>query len=317
MSIRRWARQQGPLVAAAILFLTVAPLALIALPLAALLVMSPPRSSRATFVAAVAGGFGLAWLAQTGNLPDQLVRSATLIAATVFVLSARYTAASVTHRALIAVMTAALAVGGMLLTLGLSWSELRWWVGHRVGFFASQVMGLVWQGGGPQTTPGGPTPRELAQWADLTVRLMANYYPAILALVLMAGLGIATAIYHRVAVRPFGTSVGRLREFRFSEHIGWLAVVPLIVVLIPKLVAVKISAINILVVTGTLYALRGIAVAAFGLQMFAGASGLLTAFVVVAAILLLPVAFGGAILLGVVDAGLDLRRRWTTPPAST
>ena len=314
MSIRRWARQQGPLVVAAILFLAVAPLTLIALPLAALLVISPPRSSRATFVAAVAGGFSLAWLAQSGNLPDQLVRSATLISATVFVLSARYTAAPVTHRALLAVMTAALAVGGMLLALGSSWSELRWWVGHRVGFLASQIMGIVWQGGGPRTTPGGPTPQELA---DLVVRLMADYYPAILALALMAGLGIATAIYHRVAMRPFGTPVGRLREFRFSEHIGWLAVIPLIVVLIPKLAAAKISAINILVVTGTLYALRGVAVAAFGLQLFAGASGLLTVFVVVAAILLLPVAFGGAILLGVVDAGLDLRRRWTTPPAST
>ncbi|MFQ5703972.1 MAG: DUF2232 domain-containing protein [Gemmatimonadales bacterium] len=317
MTIRQWARLYGPLTAAVTLYLIFAPIALVAVPLAGLLVLSPPRSLREALIAAVAGGFGLAWLARSGSLPDQLLRSGTVIAATVFVVSARYTTTAVTHRALLAVATASAAAGGILLALGSSWAELHWWVAHRVSYFVSQAMGLFWQSGGAKSSPGGPTAAELATWADSSVRLMADYYPAILALAVMGGLGVATAIYHRVAVRPLGTAVGRFREFRFSEHLGWVAVVPLIIVLIPRFAAGRLSAINLLVVTGTLYALRGVAVIVFALQLLGGASGLVTVLLALAAILLLPIAAGGAILLGVVDAGFDLRRRWTTPPVST
>ena len=57
------------------------------------------------------------------------------------------------------------------------------------------------------------------------------------------------------------------------------------------------------------YVLRGAAVMSFGIQLFGGRwpvyflLGLLLVF-------LLPVFLGGAILLGVLDAGLDLRHRW-------
>ena len=47
-----------------------------------------------------------------------------------------------------------------------------------------------------------------------------------------------------------------------------------------------------------------------GSGAFAAVAGVAVAF------LLLPVVLGSAVLLGVIDAGLDLRRRWSKPPTS-
>jgi hypothetical protein len=84
--------------------------------------------------------------------------------------------------------------------------------------------------------------------------------------------------------------------------------------MILRLAWAKAVATNLLVVTGALYALRGAAVAAFAATM-SGSSFFTIAVVAAATILMLPVVLGGAILLGVLDAGVDLRRRLANPPA--
>jgi uncharacterized protein YybS (DUF2232 family) len=91
--------------------------------------------------------------------------------------------------------------------------------------------------------------------------------------------------------------------------LGWAAAIPLIVVLVPWLTAAKAAAANFLLVAAALYAFRGLAVGAFVLQLL-GAGGVVV-WLVTALVLffLLPVLVGGAIVLGVVDSGLDLRRR--------
>jgi uncharacterized protein YybS (DUF2232 family) len=66
---------------------------------------------------------------------------------------------------------------------------------------------------------------------------------------------------------------------------------------------------NLLLVTGALYALRGVAVAAFGISVFGGAGFFLIAVTTVILILVLPAALATAVLVGVLDAGFDLRRR--------
>ena len=308
----QWLLRHRGVLLATILFVLFLPAALFALPLALLLAATPPRTKREIIVASIAGGFSIAWLITAGELPDQLLRAGIVIAVAVFVPGALYTRTTVTHRALLAVAMAAFAVGNMLYAVGSSWGELHWWVGHRAGYTARVLSSAMWLAQDPSAS-------SMSQFAALVndaVRFMTDYHAGIVAVELMAGMVLATAIYHRVAVTPRGTAVGRLRDFRFNDLLGWVAIVPLGIVLLPKLAAARLAATNVLLVLGLLYALRGAAVVAFGLSLLRVGGGLGVALVTVAALLLLPVALPGAILLGVVDSGLDIRRRWLSPRTS-
>ncbi len=94
---------------------------------------------------------------------------------------------------------------------------------------------------------------------------------------------------------------------------GWIAVVALALILMLRAGALKLLAANVLVVAGALYALRGSAVVIFGLTVTGGPGLLTTGIMAFLVVFMLPVVLAGTILLGVVDAGMDLRRRWTTP----
>jgi hypothetical protein len=308
----------GRLVWATVALVLVAPLAVVALPLAMLLGVTGPRSRGEAVTAGLAGGFSLWWLLGAGEFPDQLVRAAALLCATAFVVLTTRTRLSVIHRALAATTTAAVAVAGLVLTLGSSWGELRWWVAQRTGLAARAVVGMLWSRVPPPGV-GESAPTMLTQLeAALTavVRLTADLFPAITLLQLLAGLALATAIYQRVARRPLGRPIGSFRDFRFTEHLGWALAVPLVVVVVPKLVVLKTVAANALVVTGALYALRGAAVLATGIHLVGAGGFFLWGFLAVIFLLMLPLVVGGAILLGVLDGGLDLRRRWSRPRAS-
>jgi uncharacterized protein YybS (DUF2232 family) len=161
--------------------------------------------------------------------------------------------------------------------------------------------------------PGAGSVPEIERWFESGVQVLADQYGAILAVQLLAGLALAAAIYYRAHRRPWGTPPGRFRDFRFSEHLGWVGVVALVVVLIPRLAVAKGAALNLLVVTGLLYGLRGLAVTAFGLALLGGAGCGTAALFALLALFVLPAGLAGAIVLGVVDAGLDLRKRWVTP----
>ncbi len=308
----QWLLHHRGVLLATILFVMFAPAALFALPLALLLAATPPRTTREIVVAAIAGSFSIAWLITAGELPDQLMRAGIVIAVAVFVPGALYTRTTVTHRALLAIAMAAFAVGNMLYAVGSSWGELHWWVGHRAGYTARMLSSAMWIA----QSPNGSGSSQFAQLVNDAVRFMSDYHAGIVALELTAGMVLGTAIYHRVAATPRGTAVGRLRDFRFNDQLGWLAIIPLGVVLLPKLAAARLAATNVLLVLGALYAIRGVAVIAFGISLLRIGGGLGVALVILAALLLLPVALPGAILLGVVDSGLDIRRRWSSPRTS-
>jgi hypothetical protein len=312
MTVGRWLARYRLLVLAVVAYVIFAPAALIALPLAALLVLTSLRSPRELVTAAIAGGLSLAWLMDSGGLPDQAVRASAIIATTVYVTVSWLVRTSVIHRCLIATAGAAVSVAALLVALGSSWGELQWWVEHQVGYAARVASQVLWMVGNGSAS----TAASIDTWISDSVRFMADYFPAIGTIQLIAGLSLATALYHAVAHEPHGPGLKRLRDFRFSEHLGWAAIAGLAVILIPKLAAAKLAAVNLLLVMGMLYALRGVAVAAFGIQLLGAGSGMFTALAMVAALLMLPIALAGAILLGVVDSGLDLRRRWTTPRAS-
>lgn len=299
----------GRIAVGVVTFALVAPLALVAIPLAALLIASRPRRTREWLTAGIVGGFAVAWLLVPGELPDQLLRAATVIATAMFVPLTLRTATSFIHRALAAVGAAAVGLFALVPLVGASWGGIRWWVEHQTGRAARDLIGRMWLVGGGDSDLQ-PRLAQVAAGFEQIVGFVAEFYPALLALQVIAGLALATTIYARVADAPHGRALGTFPEFRFSEHLGWAAALPLVTLLIPKLVATKAAAVNLLVVTGTLYALRGAAVAAFGLGAI-GAGGLvLWVLVGLAVFALLPVVIGGAIVLGVLDAGLDLRKRW-------
>lgn len=282
---------------------------MVAVPLAALLLLSRP-ASRGELVAVVAAtGVGLWWLAGQGTVADQVVRAATLIAAVTFALATRYTRGTVTHRVLLSVLAASLGLAVWFILAGWSWDAVSWWVERRASFGARLVLGRVLNPEVPAGPPSAGSPGDLGPWLEEGVRVLSDNYAAIAALQLMAALVLALLLYRRIARAPLGLAPGRFRDFGFTEHLGWVGVVSLVVVLVPKLAAAKVAAVNLLIVTGVLYALRGAAVTVFGLGLMGGTGTWAGALLGIATVFLLPLVTAGAILLGIADASFDLRRR--------
>lgn len=306
------------LVLASLVFAVFAPVGLVVVPLVGLLMLSRPVTRAERLALMVAVGVGLWWLARTGTVADQVVRAAALLAGATFALLTKYGRGSVTHRGLLAVAAAAAGVSLSLLAAGWPWDAVRWWVERGTSFTMRMLLAVVWP---PSTgaASGGAlagVPAELGRWVESGIRIVADHYAALVALQILGGLALATALYHRVSHAPVGAPLGRFRDFRFSEHLGWVAVASLVVVLIPRLAAAKLAALNVLAVTGVLYALRGAAVTVFGMALVGGPGIGGTALLVLATVFILPAVVGGAIVLGVVDAGFDLRRRWAEAAAA-
>jgi hypothetical protein len=207
-----------------------------------------------------------------------------------------------------------------------SWDEIRWWAGYNVGFAARTAISWMWI-----RNPAGPagtmTEDAAAQFESFTENLvvwMADLFPAFLALFSLAGFAFATAVYHRICIAPRGLAPGRFRDFRFSEHLGWVAAAPLAVILLTEWAGAKRVAANILVVAAALYAMRGAAVLGFRISLLQ-LSGVFTfTLAAVLAVLVvfsleftLPAILTTTIIIGVLDSGLDLRRRWAPPQAGS
>jgi hypothetical protein len=289
-------------------FATLAPLASAAVPLAALLWMSKPRTNREVIAVALATGVGLWWLIQSGSLPDQFLRATVVLATSAFVVLTWRTALSFLHRALAAAAFGTVTASVMLPVLGSSWSELRWWVEFQHGTAYRDMIGVLAAIAGNSAADLNELGARLAS----TARLMGEFAVGLSVLQVVAGLTLAYAMYRYVATVPRGVVPARFRDLRFSEHLGWAAVLSLVIVVLPKVVSIKLAAANVLLVAGVLYGLRGAAVALFGLHMLVGSGGLLFwTFAVFVTLLILPVVVGSAILLGVIDAGVNLRGRWS------
>ncbi|MEX1051079.1 MAG: DUF2232 domain-containing protein [Gemmatimonadales bacterium] len=300
----------GRLVLAAAGFAFVAPAGLVALPVAALGLRRGTTGGWRTLWAGAFTGLAVVWLAWPGDLPGQTMRAAALLATVVFVLLADHTRWSVTHRALVSALIALAGTALLYVVLGWSWTRLHWWVEHRTGFALRIAMsGFQWD------VLAGETQARFSGTLDQIVRWTANLFPAIGVLQVMVGLGLATALHGRLAVTPRGVAPAPTRDFRFSEHLGWMLVLGLVGVLfLPPVPALRLVAWNLLAVGTALFLARGWAVAAF-LWVRAGAGRWVAALAALAIVFLSPVVLGVLLALGVLDAGLDLRRR-ATPPST-
>ncbi len=288
--------------------------AVTALPLAGLLLLSTPRGGRELGVLGAALAVAVLWLAAPAELPGRVFKASALVASASFLVMTVVTRLRTAHRVLAAVGVAQVAVTGLVLVFGASWAEVSWWVQHRLGLAARKVIGALWAGGGEGPLMRAGDAEQLEAWLASTVTLAGEMYPAMVALMVSAGLVAATAMYWRVAQEPRGRQLGQMTEFRFSEHLGWGVVAALAVVLIPKLVVAKTAALNVLVVAAAFYGLRGVAIGVFFLEAVGGGGILLSLLLAVIMFLMLPVVIGSAILLGVLDTGMDLRTRWRRTP---
>ena len=79
-----------------------------------------------------------------------------------------------------------------------------------------------------------------------------------------AGLTLAWQLHVRLAARPLGPALAPFREFRFGDLWVWGVVASITVWLVPALATLKLAALNLAVVLGALYLLRGAAVVVRG-----------------------------------------------------
>ncbi len=145
-----------------------------------------------------------------------------------------------------------------------------------------------------------------AQWGRL--------FPAFVGLSSLSALAVAWWAYVRLSARS-GQGLGPLREFRFNDHLVWLLVIGLALIVFGPGGGWTTAGGNTVVFMGGLYTLRGAAVllflnsGVFVLGLFVAALGMLLLAPVLILGILAPVLILGALFIGVGDTWLDLRSR--------
>ena len=148
-------------------------------------------------------------------------------------------------------------------------------------------------------------------WLIRAGEAQAGVYPALICLGSMAALGVAWWARTRLVGRG-DQALGPLRSFRFNDHLVWLLVGGLLLLVLQWGDAPARLGSNAVVFMSALYALRGAAVFVFlsgGLSLF----GYVT--FAVGLVLAAPVLFGVAMLIGIGDTWLDIRSRTGERPA--
>jgi len=152
---------------------------------------------------------------------------------------------------------------------------------------------------------GEPLSPSLVSAIYRTVEAQVSVFPALVAIESMAALAVTWWLYQRLAYGK-DRGLGPIGRFGFSDHLVWVMVVGMLMVVLRTGEAVTRIGANLAVFMSALYAARGFGVIVFvsgGLSFFGYAMlalGLLFAA---------PVVIGLAVLLGVADSWVDLRER--------
>ena len=133
--------------------------------------------------------------------------------------------------------------------------------------------------------------------------------PALLALESLAALALGWALFHRMSTVPLGPPLGKLRDFRFNDHLVWGVAVGASIYLLQAFSEGRNAGLNLLVFFGFLYVLRGLGILAW-LSRTRALTFMLVALAIFAWPLVTALAFG----LGLGDTWLDLRARASAKP---
>ncbi len=205
-------------------------------------------------------------------------------------------------------VTIAAAVGGLLVAATtLSLDEVRWLAERHFGWQFRRVAALM-------ASAGSPSSETMAFYEAMRLSLSATaqaigiVLPALVLLQSLAALAGAWALYRMVARQPEGPPLPALREFRFNDHLIWGIVLALLVLVAPGLGAWRLLGGNLATFFGGLYVARGLGVVA-ALAAAGGVGGVgvgIVAFIVT--VLLWPIVAATALALGVSDTWIDWRR---------
>ncbi len=158
---------------------------------------------------------------------------------------------------------------------------------------------------------GTPWVAELAAAAEVLAERQVYLFPAYLGLQSVAALALVTWWVRRIGRSGEAAfRLGGMKEFRFNDQLVWVLILgAVLLVLFPLIPEVTRVGVNLVVFMGALYALRGFAIFVF-LAMGPGSFFRMTLGVFVL-IMLYPLALTAALLMGLGDTWLDVRRRVT------
>ncbi len=139
------------------------------------------------------------------------------------------------------------------------------------------------------------------------VAQQGRLFPALLGLSSLSALAVAWWAYVRLSPGS-GLGLGPLREFRFNDHLVWLLLTGLALIVLGAGDGWTSAGSNAVVFMGGLYAMRGAAVLLF---LNGGVTGFGFFFLAVGMLFLPPVLIMGALVVGVGDTWLDLRSKAT------
>ncbi len=289
---------------ASIAFAVWAPVTLVGLPFACLTLAARPRAP-AQWATALLVGLASAALLVAGehDLLAGLVRAYVVIVSAAFAVLTVVAPARFQRQAL---RTCVLGLGVALalarVVLGQSAGEMLEWDATRQA--STMLRFLV------EVRP------EVYAMFEPAVRFLGETFPATLVLEGLAGLALAWQWHQFVAPHPLGEPLAPFREFGFADPWVWAVVAAIAVWITPLFASLKTVALNLLVVLGALYLLRGAAI----VVAFAGVLGIspaaLVGALVVSAVLAVPLVFilPGLATLGVTDTWLEFRRRLASRP---
>ncbi len=281
----------------------ISPALLIAAPLALLLVALAPVRSPYRIVGVILLGLlfatppeGALWYAERGW--------ALMMGAAFLSVVALRPGAAFLGRGMIAVAASVL-LGGVILLATSAWRPVEWAVGHRFREAATLWTVVFQSADDPSIANAGDTFRRVAE-------LQTMLYPAMLAIASLAALAVAWWGYRRL-IDQSGGALAAMREFRFQDHLVWLLIAGAVLLVLPLGdVAVRFGA-NLATFMAALYVLRGVAV----VVALTGVGGAGVFLLGLLAIVLLPFIIGPALILGLSDTWLDLRRRASSDDAAS
>ena len=299
---RTWPRAAGLLLITIVLSVPSAGL-VIALPFLVLTMVLGARGLPAA-VAAMLATFIVVGVPGPGGI-WYLERGWTVLLAGCFVgVTIRWPRSGFFPRALAAVGATGALVGLMMVIRPGSWSITNWLITE--GMMRSVSVAAQWFG---TINPETPLSATDLNWAFEAAAFQGRLFPALLGLSSLSGLGVAWWAYVRLATGS-GLGLAPLREFRFNDHLVWIFLVGIALVLLGSGEGWTSAGGNAIVFMGGLYALRGAAVLLFlnsgvtGVGVLFFAAGML----ILGRVLIMGVLMG-ALVIGVGDTWLDLRSK--------
>lgn len=277
-------------------------------PLAAMLLVTRPSSSREWWwLAGSTAVLGL-WLGAPAGAVDQVANAAAVLLSGAWLVLAWKGTGSTARRVAWAVGFAASALVLWCAVWGLGWAEIHFALVREWRQFAGLLL--------DRSKGTGPVPAFLQQVVEAAGPI-AQLFPARLILGGALGTLLATIWHHRLSPRPLGPAPGSFGDFRFPDVVVWLLILAIALLVLPETLqhlanqppvgvhpAIRLAALNLLVVCAALYTVRGMAV--MGRLLRPGNWAIVFAFVV---LFLLPFTLIGVAGLGLADTWVDFRRR--------